>query len=124
MEFENPTFDPNGADDDNFENHDTDGLDDDYTSNPPDTPMEPPEVIQREPEPRIQELWEELKQTALEYQKKHLVDAFYNEVSRAYRLHPKDSIDYDQFGIDPDGKMFFWTPGNKKIPITATRGRF
>ena len=34
------------------------------------------------------------------------------------------SIGYDQFGIDPEGKMLLWTPGDKKIAITATRGRF
>ena len=110
-DFENPTFDPDGP-----------GIDDDYMA---DTPMEPPLDVQRELDVhgnRIQVLWEELKQTALEDQKKRLVDAFYNEVSR--RLRPKGSIDYDQFGIDPDGRTLLWTPGDKKIAITATRGRF
>ena len=45
-------------------------------------------------------------------------------MSRAYRLCPKGSIDYDQFGIDPDETTLPWTPGDKKIAATATRGRF
>ena len=102
-------------------------MDDDYTSNLPDTPMEQYLDVQQELDVhwnRIQELREELKQTALENQKKRLVDAFYNEVSRAYRLRPQGSIDYDQFGIDSDEKTLLWTPEDKKIAITATRGRF
>ena len=33
-----------------------------------------------------------------------------------------ESIDYDQFRIDADGKTLYWTPGDKKIFITTTRG--
>ena len=33
-----------------------------------------------------------------------------------------DSIDYDQFRIDADGKTLYWTPGDKTILITTTRG--
>ena len=89
--------------------------------------MVPPLDVQREIDVhgnRIQELRDKFKQTALEDQKKSLVDAFYNQVSRAYWLRPKGNIDYDQLGIDPDGKTFLWTPGDKKFAITATRGRF
>ena len=53
--------------------------------------------------------------------KKRLVDTFYKEVNRGYGLHP-DSIDYDQFMIDDDGKTLYWTPGHKKISISTTRG--
>ena len=42
-------------------------------------------------------------------------------MNRAYGLRP-DSIDYDQFRIDDDGKTLYWTPGDKKILITTTRG--
>ena len=42
-------------------------------------------------------------------------------MNRAYGLR-SDSIDYDQFRIDADGKTFYWTPGNKKILISTTRG--
>ena len=49
---------------------------------------------------------------------------FYNDVSRANWLRPKFGIDYEQFGVDADGKTLYWTPGDKKIPITATRGKF
>ena len=57
----------------------------------------------------------------LEAQKKRLVDTFYKEVNGAYWLRP-DSIDYDQFRIDADGKTLYWTPGDKKIWITTTSG--
>ena len=33
-----------------------------------------------------------------------------------------DSIDYDQFRIDDDGKTLYWTPGDKKISTDTTRG--
>ena len=42
-------------------------------------------------------------------------------MNRAYGLLP-DSINYDQFRIDADGKTLYWTPGDKKILITTTRG--
>ena len=42
-------------------------------------------------------------------------------MNRAYGLRP-DSIDYDQFRIDDDGKTLYWTPGDKKISISTTRG--
>ena len=41
-------------------------------------------------------------------------------MNRAYGLRP-DSIDYDQFRIDADGKTLCWTPGDEKISI-STRG--
>ena len=46
---------------------------------------------------------------------------FYKEVTQVYGLRP-DSIDYDQFSIDADGKTLYWTPGDKKILIPTTRG--
>ena len=42
-------------------------------------------------------------------------------MNRAYGLRP-DSIDYDQFRIDADGKTLYWTTGDKKILITTTNG--
>ncbi|MEW8240156.1 MAG: hypothetical protein AB2727_18315, partial [Candidatus Thiodiazotropha taylori] len=46
-----------------------------------------------------------------------LIDTFYKEVAQVDGLRP-DSIDSDQFRIDAD----VWTPGDKKILITTTRG--
>ena len=51
----------------------------------------------------IQSLRGEIREAELTAQKKCLVDTFYEEVNRAYGLRP-DSIDYDQFRIDADGK--------------------
>ena len=84
LDFENPTFDPDGP-----------GIDDDYSFDLPDTIMDP--------------------------QKKRLVDTFYKEVTQVYGLRP-DSIDYDQLRIDDDDKSLYWTPGDKKISISTTRG--
>ena len=69
----------------------------------------------------IQSLRGEIREAELEAQKKRLVDTFYKEVNRAYGLRP-DSIEYDQFRIDADGKTLYWTSGDKKILITTTRG--
>ena len=69
----------------------------------------------------IQTLRGEIRDTEVEAKKKRLVDTFFKEVSRAYGLDP-DSIDYDQFRIDDDGKTLYWTPGDKKISISTTRG--
>ena len=55
-------------------------------------------------------------------QKKHLVDHYYKLVEREYDLRPS-TIDYGQFEVDAD-QTLYWTPGNKKISITATRGGF
>ena len=63
-----------------------------------------------------------LREAELEAQKKRLVDTFYTEVTQVYGLRP-DSIDYDQFRIDDDGKTLYWTPGDKKISISTTKGR-
>ena len=46
---------------------------------------------------------------------------FYKEVKRAFGLR-HDSIDYDQFRNDADGKTLYYTPGDKKILITTTKG--
>ena len=111
---ENPTFDPDGP-----------GIDDDYSLDLPDAIMDPlPLRVQQEfntSGDNIQSLWGEIREAELEAQKKSLVDTFYKEVSRAYGLRP-DSIDYDQFRIDADGEMLYWTPGDKKILFTTTMG--
>ena len=112
--FENPTFDPDGP-----------GIDDDYSLDLPDAIMDPlPPRVQEELNTsgeNIQTLRGEIREAELEVQKKRLVDTFYKEVNRAYGLRP-DSIDYDQFRIDDDGKTLYWTPGDKKISISTTRG--
>ena len=69
----------------------------------------------------IQSLQGELREVEFEAQKKRLVDTFYKEVSHVYGLLP-DSIDYDQFRIDADGKTLHWTPSDKKILIASTSG--
>lgn len=114
--FENPTFDTDGP-----------GMDDDYDLDLPDAIMDPPLDVQQglnTSGDHIQNLRGELRQTELEAQKRRLVDSFYNEVSRAYGLRLEGRIDYEQFGIDDDGKTLYWTPGDKKIPVSATRGGF
>ena len=96
FDFENPTFDPDGP-----------GIDDNYSLDLPDVIMDPLP-------PRVQE---ELNTSG----DKRLVDTFYKEVNRAYGLRP-DSIDYGQFRINDDGRTLYWTPGDKKISISTTRG--
>ena len=114
FDFENSTFDPDGP-----------GIDDDYSLDHPDAIMDPPPLrIQEELNTsgdNIQTLRGEIREAEIEAQKKRLVDTFYKEVNRAYGLRP-DSIDYDQFRIDDDGKTLYWTPGDKKISISTTRG--
>ena len=114
FDFENPTFDPDGP-----------GIDDDYSLDLPDAIMDPlPPRVQEELNisgDNIQTLRGAIREAELEAQKKRLVDTFYKEVNRAYGLRP-DSIDYDQFRIDDDGKTLYWTPGDKKISISMTRG--
>ena len=115
--FENPTFDPDGP-----------GIGDDYAEHSldlSDAIMDPPLDVQQQLNTsgdRIQNMREELRQIELEAKKKRLVDTFYKEENRAYGLRPEGSIDYNQFGIGADGKTFYWTPDDKKIPITVTRG--
>ncbi|MES9897343.1 MAG: hypothetical protein ABW141_20910 [Candidatus Thiodiazotropha endolucinida] len=114
--FENPLFDPEEP-----------GGGDDYSFDLPDPPMEPPLAVQQELNAsgdNLQNLQGELRQAELEAQKKRLVDSFYNEVSHTYGLRPEGRVDYSQFGIDADGKTLYWTPGDKKISVAATRGRF
>ena len=105
-DFENPMFDPDGP-----------GIDDDYSLDLPDAIMDPlPPRVQEELNTsgdNIQSLRGEIREAELEAQKKRLVDTFYKEVNRAYGLR-HDSIDYDQFRIDVDGKTHYWTPGDKK----------
>ncbi|MEW8450413.1 MAG: hypothetical protein AB2694_20540, partial [Candidatus Thiodiazotropha sp.] len=116
-EFEDPTFE-----------------DDPYDAYDPDDDVDLPDAVMDLPPAEeqgllaagdnLQNLRDELRQAELVAQKR-LVDAFYKEVSRAYKgLRLEGSVDYDQFGIDDDDKILYWTPGDKKIPITATRGGF
>ena len=113
-DVENPAFDPDGP-----------GIDDDYSLDLPDAIMDPlPPRVQQELNTsgdNIQSLRGEIREAELEAQKKRLLDTFYKEVNRAYGLHP-DSIGYDQFWINADGKTLFLTPDDKKILITTTRG--
>ena len=108
-----------------FENPDGPGIDNDYSIDLPDAIMDPlPPRVQEELNTsgdNIQTLRGEIREAELEAQKKRLVDTVYKEVNRAYGLRP-DSIDYDQFGIDDDGKTLYWTPGVEKISISTTRG--
>ena len=86
--------------------------------------MDPPLRVQQDLNTsgdNIQILRGELREAELEAQKKRLVDTFYKEVTQVNGLRP-DSIDYDQFRIDDDGKTLHWTPGDKKISISTTRG--
>ena len=86
--------------------------------------MEPPFAVQvglNTSGNRLLFLQDELRRGALEDKKKRLVDAFYGEISRTYELRPEGRDDYNQFGIDPDGKTLYWTPEDKKICIAATR---
>ena len=87
-----PTFDP-----------DEPGIDDDYSLDLTDAIMD---LLQQELNTSgdlIQILRCELRDVELEAQKKRLVDTFNKEVTQVYGLRP-DSIDYDQFRIDADGK--------------------
>ena len=112
--FENSTFEP-----------DVPGKDDDYSLDLPDAILDPvPARLQQELNTsgdNIQTLRGEIREAELEGQKKRLVDTFYKEVNRVYGWRPY-SIDYDQFRIDNDGKTLYWTPGDKKISISTTRG--
>ena len=113
LDFENPTFDPDGP-----------GIDDDYSFDLTDAIMDPLLRVQQDlntSRDHIQSLWVELREAELEAQKKRLVDTFYKEVTQVYGLRP-DSIDYDQLRIDDDDKSLYWTPGDKKIWISTTRG--
>ena len=113
LDFENPTFDPDGP-----------GIDDNYSFDLPDAIMDPPLRVQQDLNTsgdHIQSLRDELREAELEAQKKRLVDTFYKEVTQRYGLRP-DSIDYDQFRIDDDGKTLYWTPGDKNISSSTTRG--
>ena len=101
-EFENLTFDPDGP-----------GIDDDYSFDLPDPPLDPPLDVQQQLDAsgvRIQRMRGEIRQGELEDQKKRLVDTFYNEVNRAFGFRLEGRIDYEQFGIDDDGKTLHWTP--------------
>ena len=114
FDFEKPTFDLDGH-----------GIDNDESFDLPDAIKDPlPLRVQQELNTSgdlIQSLQGELREVELETQKKRLVDTFNKEVTQVCELRP-DSIDYDQFRIDADGKTLYWTPGDKKVLITTTRG--
>ena len=91
LDFENPTFDPDGP-----------GIDDDYSFDLTDAIMDPPLRVHQDLNTsgdHIQSLWGELREAELEAKKKRLVDTFYKEVTQFYGLRP-ESIDYNQFRID------------------------
>ena len=70
--LENPAFDLDGP-----------GVDDDYSFDLPDPPMEPPLDVRQQLNAsgdNLQNLAGELRQAELEAQKKCLVDSFFNEV--------------------------------------------
>ena len=93
------TFSGAGASDIGDDYGDTITTDDD-TVNLSDVPMVPPPDVQQQLDASgdsIQSMRDELRRSALEDQKKRLVDTFYNEVHGAYRLRP-GRIDYRQFG--------------------------
>ena len=100
-EFENPTFDPDGP-----------GIYDDYSFDLPDPPLDVQQQLDASGE-RIQSMRGEIRQGELEDQKKRLADTFCNEVNRAYGFRLEGRIDYEQFGIDGDGKTLYWTPRTK-----------
>ena len=114
FDSENLTFDPDGP-----------GRDDDFSLDLPDAIMDPlPPRVQEElntSKDNIQTLRGEIREAELEAKKKRLVDAFYKEVTQLYELRP-DSIDYDRFRIYDDGKTLYWTPGDKKISTSTSRG--
>ena len=114
FDFENPMFDPDGPE-----------IDDDYSLDLRDAIMDQlPPRVQEELNTtggNIQTLRGKIREAEIEAQKKRLVDTFYKEVNRAYGLRP-DSIDYDPFRIVDDGKRLYWTPSDKKILISKTRG--
>ena len=107
FDFENPTFD------------------DDYNDAIGDRlPMVPDEDDQRiilNPSGAIYDLRGELRQTAVEAQKKRLVKTFYDEIEKRYKMVP-GKTDYNQFKILDDGKTLFWIVGDKEIRITAKQG--
>ena len=87
--------------------------------------MDPPLRVQQERNTSgnlIQSVRGELTEAELEAQKKRLGDTFYKEVTQVYGLRP-DSFDYDHFRIAADGKKLNWTPSDKKMSMTTTRGR-
>ena len=93
LDFENPTFDPDGP-----------GIDDDYSFDLPDAIMDPQLLVQQDLNTsgdHIQSLRGKLREAEL----------FYKEVTQVYGLRP-NSIDYDQFRIDPDCKTLYWTLGD------------
>ena len=101
----NPTFDPDGPE-----------IEDDYSFELPDPPLDPPLDGQQQLDAsgeRIQSLRGEIRQGELEDREKRLVDTFYNEVNRAYGFRLEGRIDYEQFGIDDDGKHSIWRLATK-----------
>ena len=90
LDFENPTFDPDGP-----------GIGNDYSLDLPDAIMDPlPPRVQEElytSGDNIQALRGEIREAELEARKKRLVDTFYKEVNRAFGLRP-DSMTMTSLG--------------------------
>ena len=99
------------------------GIDDDDSFDLAEAPLDVQQQLDASGE-HIQSMRGEIRQGELEDQKKRLAVTFYNEVNRAYGFRHEGRIDYEQFGIDGGGKTLYWTPGDKRIPMTATRGKF
>ncbi len=71
----------------------------------------------------LQNLRDELQQTALDEQKKRIVGAFYIEIEHDYGgLRRNETIDYKQFEVESDGKTLYWVHGDKKICVSAVKG--
>ncbi len=71
----------------------------------------------------LQNLRDELRQTALDEQKKRIVGAFYTEIEHDYGgLRPDETIDHRQFEVESDGKTLYWVLGDKKIRVSAIKG--
>ena len=69
----------------------------------------------------IDDLRGELRKSAVEAQKKRLVNTFYDEIGERYKMAP-GKIDYDQFKISDDGKTLFLVVDDKEIRIPAKQG--
>ena len=109
FDFENSTFDRDDYDDDDI---------DDRLS------MVPDEDIQRitlNQSGHIADLRGQLRETALEGQKKQLVKTFYDEIEKRYNLVP-DKLDYNQFKVSDDGKTLYLVAGDKVIRTNAKQG--
>ena len=109
FDFENPIFDRDDYDDDDIDDR---------------LPMVPDEDTQRitlNQSGHIADLRGQLRETALEGQKKQPVKTFYDEIEKRYNVVP-DKLDYNQFKVSADGKTLYWVVGDKEIRISAKQG--